>query len=360
MPVTSYLPCLQNGFHDDMLKVRRMIVLHVAEKNDAAKTIASILSGGSAQRREGKSVYNKIYTFKYNLFNNNCTNHMSSLSGHLMNYEFIGSYKKWQGCNPLSLFSCPIEKVVTENGLKIKQTLEIESRKAHKLVIWTDCDREGENIGQEIVDVAQSVKPNIDVYRARFSEMTQRSIAHAANNLVRLDKNLSDAVDARQELDFRIGCAFTRFQTLHLRKRFSNDINQVVSYGACQFPTMGFVVERYKEVENFSPEKFWKIKVSIEVENGETDFLWARGRLFIHIACVILYQKCMENPTATVKSVSSRPKSKWRPVALETVTLEKMASKKLHMSAKEVMTVAEGLYQKGLISYPRTETNKSV
>ena len=236
-------------------------VLHVAEKNDAAKTIASILSAGSSIRREGKSKYNKLYTFNFN----NSLNVMTSVSGHMMNYEFVGEYRKWQSCDPVSLFTCPIEKIVPENMLNIKLTLEQQSRKAHKLVIWTDCDREGENIGQEIVDVCIRSHSNLDVYRARFSEMTQRSIFHAVSNLVRLDTALSEAVEARQELDFRIGCAFTRFQTLHLRKRFASHINAVVSYGACQFPTLGFVVERYKEAQAFIPEEFHKIKVKIDV-----------------------------------------------------------------------------------------------
>ena len=64
-----------------------------------------------------------------------------------------------------------------------------------------------------------------------------------------------------------------------------------------------------------------------------------------------------QNPIATVLSVVSKPKSKWRPVALETVELEKLASRKLRISAKETMKIAEKLYTQGYISYPRTETN---
>lgn len=96
----------------------------------------------------------------------------------------------------------------------------------------------------------------------------------------------------------------------------------------------------------------------MEVENGDTEFQWVRGRLFNHHACLVLYQICLENPTATVTQVTSRPKSKWRPVALETVQFEKMASRKLGMNAQQAMKVAESLYSRGLISYPRTETNK--
>ncbi|KAK3741507.1 hypothetical protein QZH41_002967 [Actinostola sp. cb2023] len=68
------------------------------------------------------------------------------------------------------------------------------------------------------------------------------------------------------------------------------------------------------------------------------------------------YQK-IKNPTAVVTGTSSRPKSKWRPVALDTVELEKLASRKMRINAKETMKIAEKLYNKGFISYPRTETN---
>lgn len=57
------------------------------------------------------------------------------------------------------------------------------------------------------------------------------------------------------------GAAFTRFQTLRLQKVFPRKLAEsLVSYGSCQFPTLGFVVERYRAVENFVAEPFWKIK----------------------------------------------------------------------------------------------------
>lgn len=60
---------------------------------------------------------------------------------------------------------------------------------------------------------------------------------------------------------FFVGAAFTRFQTLRLQKVFPSKLaDSLVSYGSCQFPTLGFVVERYRAVENFVTEAFWKIK----------------------------------------------------------------------------------------------------
>jgi DNA topoisomerase-3 len=57
------------------------------------------------------------------------------------------------------------------------------------------------------------------------------------------------------------GAAFTRFQTLRLQKVFPQKLSDsLISYGSCQFPTLGFVVERFNAVNNFIPEQFWKIK----------------------------------------------------------------------------------------------------
>nr|XP_014344773.1 PREDICTED: DNA topoisomerase 3-alpha isoform X2 [Latimeria chalumnae] len=180
----------------------------------------------------------------------------------------------------------------------------------------------------------------------------------ACENLVEPNQNINDAVDVRQELDLRIGAAFTRFQTLRLQKIFPNVLSdQLISYGSCQFPTLGFVVERFKAIQAFIPETFFKIKVTHESEDGTVDFNWKRNRLFNHTACLVLYQICMEDPVATVIDVTSKPKSKWRPLPLDTVELEKLASRKLKIGAKETMKIAEKLYTQGYISYPRTETN---
>ncbi|XP_038184564.1 DNA topoisomerase 3-alpha isoform X2 [Arvicola amphibius] len=333
-------------------------VLCVAEKNDAAKGIADLLSNGRMRRKEGLSKFNKIYEFDYRLYGQNVTMIMTSVSGHLLAHDFQMRFRKWQSCNPLVLFEAEIEKYCPENFIDIKKTLEREAQHCQALVIWTDCDREGENIGFEIIHVCKAVKPNLQVLRARFSEITPRAVRAACENLTEPDQRISDAVDVRQELDLRIGAAFTRFQTLRLQRIFPAVLaEQLISYGSCQFPTLGFVVERFKAIQAFVPEVFHRIKVTHDHKDGTVEFNWKRYRLFNHTACLVLYQLCMEDPMATVVEVRSKPKSKWRPQALDTVELEKLASRKLRINAKETMRIAEKLYTQGYISYPRTETN---
>ena len=99
------------------------------------------------------------------------------------------------------------------------------------MVIWTDCDREGEAIGFDIIDLCRKRKPGIKIHRAHFSALTKQDIERAANNLLPPNRNLADAVQVRQEIDLRIGATFTRFQTLNLRDVINRQ--GVVSYGPC-------------------------------------------------------------------------------------------------------------------------------
>ncbi|KAF8356784.1 hypothetical protein PRIPAC_91779 [Pristionchus pacificus] len=336
-------------------------ILYVAEKNDVAKGVANILSAGQMQRREGRSKFNKIYQLQGQFQGHPALISVTSVSGHLMSNDFGPDMKRWES-NPIeSCFDAPVFSTVPESMEPIARTLREESNKVDTLVIWTDCDREGENIGAEIVKVCKEGNRHIDVWRAKFSEVTSAAIHRALHNLGRLDQRIVDAVDCRSELDLRIGAAFTRLQTLHLQRRsrlFASGDKQVVSYGSCQFPTLGFVVERYKEIESFIAEPFWKLIVEVTREGMKVDFAWDRVRMFDHEMVDVLYDECRDEGVAIIEEVTKKPKSKWRPAALDTVELEKLGVRKLRMSAKEVMTIAEKLYSNGWISYPRTETNK--
>ena len=246
---------------------------------------------------------------------------MTSVSGHLLSLDFKADCRFWNSCSPLELFDAPVEKSA-KNFMEIKKTLEKEARFCSKLIIWTDCDREGENIGFEIIQVCKAVNPNLDVYRAIFSEITNQAVQRALSNLARPNALVNDAVDARFELDLRIGAAFTQFQTLRIKKKFPDMYNnRIVSYGSCQFPTLGFVVERFKQNQEFVSEPFWKIVVLHKKEEKQIEFLWERGCLFDHSVCLSLYNLIIANPMAKVIDVKTKPKSKWRPTALDTIVL---------------------------------------
>lgn len=87
----------------------------------------------------------------------------------------------------------------------------------------------------------------------------------------------------------------------------------MISYGSCQFPTLGFIVDRFKRVRNFRPETFWYIKVSVKKDDVVVNFNWKRGHLFDRMAVTLLYERCMEtgNGEARIVSMIEKPTSKW-------------------------------------------------
>lgn len=341
-----------------------MRILNVAEKNDAAKKISAILSQGKATRTPGRSVYNQIYQFKMNYQGMVVDMVVTSVTGHLMNMNIDPAFKSWHSCDPCTLMNprTKVLKEVTPDSDNIARTLQDEARRAQQLFLWLDGDREGENIAFEVIQCCSSVNRSLSIRngtikRARFSEFTQRAIMSAINTLGPPNERLSLAVDARQELDLRVGAAFTRFQTLHLRDRFANLPENVISYGPCQFPTLGFVVQRYLRRKNFVVEPFWGLSINYKRDNKSVSFSWCRGNLFDRMACVVLFEIVMENPTATVQKILKKEQRRWRPVPLNTVEMQKLAARKLNTSSHKAMNTAEALYNKGLISYPRTETD---
>ena len=181
---------------------------------------------------------------------------------------------------------------------------------------------------------------------------------NAAQRPINLDDRQANAVAARMEIDLRLGAIFTRFTTLSLQTMGGSLADKVISYGSCQFPTLGFVVDRYLRVRNFVPETFWSIKVMHEREGMKVDFSWQRHRLFDRAAVVILFERCLNARIAKVSKLLKKPTSKWRPLPLTTVELQKLGSMYLRMDSQRVMHIAESLYNKGWISYPRTETDQ--
>ncbi|KAG2770949.1 DNA topoisomerase 3-alpha [Phytophthora cactorum] len=343
-----------------------MKVLNVAEKPSVAKEIASILSSGRSQRRAGFSKYNALFEFPYQIRGQQVQMVVTSVIGHIMELDFDASVRSWHSCDPVELFTAPVTKRIRsdETQKKIEKTLMKEAKHSQWLVLWLDCDREGENIAYEVKSICEKTNTRLRVFRARFSALIPRDIIHAVQNLSEPNEKLSLAVDARSEIDLRIGAAFTRFQTMRIQSRFPvlNQEKNVISYGPCQFPTLGFVVERFLKIQNFEREAFYYISGTHQQTDRPdapiTTFKWKRGHLFDRMACFCIYECLVESQTATIESVDKRPSWKRKPLPLTTVELQKRASRWLRISSEATMKAAESLYNKGLISYPRTETSK--
>ena len=394
-------------------------VLNVAEKNSVAKAIASVLSGGNARIVSGgASPRNPIWAFEFDMPGRGIVDmHVTSVAGHLKELEFASSHKSWDSCNPIDLFDAPVVWQVPEASKNLERQLQDEARRAKLLVLWLDCDREGEGIAFEVSDTCGAVNAHLEVKRARFSSIAERDLMHAIGALAAPDKNQADAVRARSELDLRLGAAFTRLQTKALQNRFIELAGKVLSWGPCQFPTLGFVVKRYVAIDKFVPEKFWTITLAYptpggveaaNVEGSDADdtegelyeagraddsssldlataasnreaavrgrrgytggvaaqgcnstaipFTWTRGRLFDYLCARVFFEDVEVAREAVVTSVSGRDASRAKPVGLNSVDFAKLASTKLGMTSADAAKIAEDLYSDGIISYPRTET----
>lgn len=195
---------------------------------------------------------------------------------------FLGKYNSWAKVDPVELYTCPTEKKEANPKLQIPPFLAQEARGCSYLVLWLDCDKEGENICFEVMNSVSKSISNVYsdsvTYRAKFSAITDKDIKYAMANLIRPNENEAKCVDARQELDLRVGCAFTRFQTKYFQGRYGNLDCTLVSFGPCQTPTLGFCVQRQDEILTFKPESYWYIQVT--ACNPEFTLEWARGRLF--------------------------------------------------------------------------------
>ena len=333
------------------------IVLNVAEKPSVAKEIVKFLSNGEARRVEGISLYNPINEFEYKIGEEVVLMRVTSVQGHVMGLDFQAPYNKWGVVSPEELFDVPVCKSVLPDKHDIVNNLKKAASRISMLVLWLDCDREGENIAYEVVTLVTQVVnlPNSAIRRAHFSALTRVDIEHAVRNLGYPQLALSEAVDARQEIDLRLGAIFTRLQTIRL-KTVHPSIS-LVSWGPCQFPTLGFVVNRHLEILNFVPEKYWSIDMKVKRDNKTAIFTWGRKRLFDFLIVLVLYERCLEARRCKVMEISKNEKNKWRPVPLATIAFQKLASSKLRIDSDASMKIAEKLYQQGYISYPRTETD---
>lgn len=335
-----------------------MKILCVAEKPSIAKEVARILSGGRVQLRNSRNKYIKNYDFQFNFEQwGLCDVTMTSVLGHLMNLEYPPVYQ-WGKCVPGRLLDAQIIEVITKK--EVYENIAQEARTSDKLMIWTDCDREGEFIGFSIFKAAQLGNPNItlmNTVRSQFSHLERSHVIRACHNPGRLDINAVNAVSCRMEVDFRVGTSFTRLLTDGLRLLQIIGKGEVASYGTCQFPTLGFIVDRYKRVKSFIPEKFWYINLEIIRDDKKTPFTWVKGRYFDRLYVFLIYQKCLQHERGIITKVELKPTSKYKPLPLTTVELQKDCSKYFKMSAKRALDAAEKLYNRGILSYPRTETD---
>ena len=299
----------------------------IAEKPSIAQSISNALSDGKARKKDKRlPVYEHTGVFK----GKSALFRITSVAGHVYSLDFPAQYNSWDTVDPVDLFDAPVEKDETSKGTVIH--LREEAKGATYLVLWLDCDREGENICFECMDIvlplmARPKNGAQQVFRARFSAVAAPDIRRALSNLGEPNADEAASVDARQELDLKLGAAMTRFQSRYFQGRYGNLDSALLSFGPCQTPTLGFVVERHDEIQTFAPEPFWSVDVEVEKEGRSVTLSWDRGRVFDQEIGRLFETLVSEGKTATVVSVKESENKRPRPTALNTVEMLKSASK---------------------------------
>lgn len=149
-----------------------MKVLCVAEKPSIAKAVANILGGGQVRSRETSNKYTRNYDCSFTFPDwGPCSVTITSVAGHLFSTDFTAQHAKWGSCAPSDLFEANLVTDVPKNMKQVHDNIVSEARNSQMLMIWTDCDREGEYIGWEVMTAAQKLNRNIGVKRANFNNL---------------------------------------------------------------------------------------------------------------------------------------------------------------------------------------------
>jgi DNA topoisomerase-3 len=168
-----------------------------------------------------------VHTFRGSFQGRQANIKVTSVVGHVFSTDFPQRFQSWDKVEPITLFDAPVERNAEKQG--IVHHLKENGRGADYLVLFLDCDREGENICFEVISCmmpeALSNKelrlpgPRQRVFRAKFSAITPADIQRAMQSLSFPNEAESLSVEARQELDLKVGVAFSRFQTRFFQVR---------------------------------------------------------------------------------------------------------------------------------------------
>ena len=334
-------------------------ILMIAEKPSIARAISEVLSNGKYKTHKtgrGKC----LLTFDGYFQGIKARFTVSAVAGHVYTSDFLREHNNWDAIDPVELYDVPIVKLEAMRKMKMPQMIQKLANGKDILCLWLDCDSEGENICYEVIYNALPYLNKRDyqqIYRAKFSSLTKKDLKAAFDNLRDYaDKNVSLSVDARQVIDLKIGVSFTRFLTSSILPALS-DLDEsfnMLSYGPCQTPTLWFCVNRQNEIKNFVSTPFYKLFVV----NGNRYKLIYDKKFQRKSELTDLLNNLKKVKEVKVKEITTEQNTKTQPVGLNTATLLKIASSFLKMSPHDTMVIAESLYTKGYITYPRTETTK--
>lgn len=233
--------------------------------------------------------------------------------------------------------------------------LRKEVKKADKIYLATDPDREGEAISYHLT-VALKLDSN-KYKRITFNEITKNAVKSSIKQARDIDMNLVDAQQARRVLDRMVG--YTISPVLWSK------IKRGLSAGRVQSVALKLICDREEEINSFIPEEYWSLGVLLKPNNGlkPVEFHYSNDKLEKSELDKIVLN--IKNKKFTIKDIKTSEKTKKAPVPFITSTLQQEAGKNLNFSTSKTMRVAQQLYEgvdikgyglTGLITYLRTDS----
>lgn len=241
-------------------------------------------------------------------------------------------------------------------GSTIKELKE-EAKKATKVYLATDPDREGEAIAWHLATLLKD--SNDKLYRISFNEITKDAVKQAIAAPREIDTALVDAQQARRVLDRVAGYSVS---PLLWRK-----VKRGLSAGRVQSSTLNMIVERDKEIDAFVPEEYWNLEASLQVEGRKARLLLQYDNKPVELKTEEETNALIDRlrgETFRITSLESTRKTVKAPAPFTTSTLQQEASRILGFSPSKTMRIAQTLYEGvklsegtvGLITYLRTDS----
>ncbi len=254
---------------------------------------------------------------------------------------------------PKSTFGIDIENdfepkyVIPTKARKNLNLLKKEAEKANEIILATDPDREGEAISWHLIE-ALKLK---DYKRVVFHEITKTAIQNAIKNPLKLNENLSDAQQARRILDRIVGYKLSPFLWKKVARR--------LSAGRVQSVAVRLICEREDEIKNFKPEKYFTI--SAVFKDFESLLTKINNKKLDKLAIKTNKQaeeiiKNLKNAEYIVQKIEKKEIKRHPQAPFKTSSLQQEANKKFRFSSKMTMRLAQNLYEKGYITYHRTDS----
>ena len=241
------------------------------------------------------------------------------------------------------------EYEIPEEKEKLVKELKSSAKKAEKVWLASDEDREGEAISWHLCEVLGLDEEKTN--RIVFHEITKPAILDAIDHPRHLDMNLVNAQQARRVLDRLVGF---KLSPVLWRK-----VKPALSAGRVQSVAVRLIVEREREIQNFKSEPFYSINGIFAITNADGSQSEVRAllasRFKSHEEVERFLEKC-KDATFKVESVSKKPMKRTPAPPFTTSTLQQEAARKLGFTVSQTMMVAQHLYENGRITYMRTDS----